>query len=128
MRIAAPPADRRGPRDLLCLPQGERIAGLIVLVPEPVVLLVENVAVDPLFQGRGPGRTLLAHAEVTAREAGLPSLRLYTHRPMTANIALYEALGYTVTAPDTKDDPRDPYGQDPLGHPRQRTTGRVGKS
>ena len=88
---------------LLCLPGGERIAGLIVLVPEPDVLLVENVAVEPLRQGRGFGRLLLAHAEVTAREEGLRSLRLYTLRLMAANIALYERLGYTVTSRETDD-------------------------
>ncbi len=77
---------------------GGPIAGLIVLVPEPGVLLVENVAVDPRFQGRGIGRTLLAHAETTARTAGLGTLRLYTHRLMASNIALYERLGYATTA------------------------------
>jgi GNAT superfamily N-acetyltransferase len=44
-------------------PPGGGMAGLIVLVPEPEVLLIENVAVDPAFQGRGFGHVLLAHAE-----------------------------------------------------------------
>jgi ribosomal protein S18 acetylase RimI-like enzyme len=79
-------------------PAGGRVAGLIVLVPEPDVLLIENVAVDPAFQGRGFGRILLAHAEAVARTAGLGTLRLYTHRLMASNIALYQRLGYTVTA------------------------------
>lgn len=86
------------------LPPGVgRIAALIVLVPEPETLLIENVAVDPVFQGRGFGRTLLAHAEDTARSAGLGSLRLYTHRLMASNIALYQRLGYSETARDTRE-------------------------
>ncbi|MEU8247006.1 GNAT family N-acetyltransferase [Nonomuraea sp. NPDC048916] len=71
--------------------------GLIVLVPEPGVLLVENVAVQPERQGRGVGRTLLAFAEQEARRLGLPALRLYTNAKMASNIALYESLGYVVT-------------------------------
>ncbi|MGV8910007.1 MAG: GNAT family N-acetyltransferase [Propionicimonas sp.] len=80
--------------------RGEAVAGLIVLVPEPGVLLIENVAVDPRAQGRGFGRILLEHAEARARNAGLPTLRLYTHRLMATNIALYERLGYTMTTSD----------------------------
>ncbi len=86
---------------VLVPPDEDRIAGLIVLVPEEEALLIENVAVDPVFQGRGFGRTLLAHAEEAARRAGLRSVRLYTHRLMATNIALYERLGYAVTTRDT---------------------------
>ncbi len=75
-----------------------RIAALIVLVPEPDALLIENVAVDPGYQGRGYGRTLLAHAEDVARTAGLGTVRLYTNRLMATNIALYERVGYVITA------------------------------
>jgi len=85
---------------VLVPPGGAEVAGLIVLVPEPGALLIENVAVDPRAQGRGLGRTLLAHAEAVARDAGLASLRLYTHRLMATNVALYEHLGYTVTDRD----------------------------
>lgn len=92
-----------------CLSQEGWVTGLIVLVPEPEVLLVENVAADPLLQGRGIGRALLAHAEARARIAGLRSLRLYTHRLMAANIVLYERLGYTVTA-------REPHEGRPVVH------------
>jgi ribosomal protein S18 acetylase RimI-like enzyme len=80
------------------VPDGvEGIAALIVLVPEPESLLIENVAVEPLFQGRGFGRALLAHAEDVARSAGLGSVRLYTNRLMVSNIALYQRLGYVIT-------------------------------
>ncbi|MFG1707137.1 GNAT family N-acetyltransferase [Nonomuraea sp. M3C6] len=71
--------------------------GLIVLVPEDGVLLVENVAVDPERHGRGLGRGLMAYAEEEARRLGLPALRLYTNVKMASNIALYESLGYVET-------------------------------
>jgi ribosomal protein S18 acetylase RimI-like enzyme len=74
------------------------IDGLIVLVPEAGVLLVENVAVRPERQGRGLGRRLMAFAEFRARSLGLPALRLYTNEKMTANIGLYESLGYRETS------------------------------
>ncbi|MEU9844735.1 GNAT family N-acetyltransferase [Actinomadura sp. NPDC048032] len=75
--------------------------GLIVLVPEDGVLLIENVAVDPDRHGRGIGRTLLAFAEERARTLSLPRLRLYTNELMTPNIALYERLGYRETGRET---------------------------
>jgi ribosomal protein S18 acetylase RimI-like enzyme len=92
----------RAGRVTVLVPTGVgRIAALIVLVREPEALLIENVAVDPGFQGRGYGRTLLAHAEDEARSAGLGSVRLYTNRLMATNIALYGRLGYVIT---TRDD------------------------
>ncbi|MEU6777792.1 GNAT family N-acetyltransferase [Nonomuraea angiospora] len=75
----------------------DALDGLIVLVPEDGVLLVENVAVGPGSQGKGLGRALMAYAEEEARRLGLPALRLYTNVKMTTNIALYESLGYVET-------------------------------
>ncbi|MEQ4715049.1 GNAT family N-acetyltransferase [Nonomuraea sp. B19D2] len=75
----------------------DELDGLIVLVPEDGVLLVENVAVRPGRQGKGLGRALMAYAEEEARRLGLPALRLYTNVKMAANIALYESLGYIET-------------------------------
>ena len=91
-------------RVTVLMPSGEvAVAGLIVLVPESEVLLIENVAVDPRHQGHGFGRILLAHAEAVARDSGFPSLRLYTHRLMATNIALYQRLGYAVTTRATQE-------------------------
>jgi GNAT superfamily N-acetyltransferase len=73
------------------------VDGLIVLVPEDGVLLVENVAVRPALHGKGVGRRLLAFAEDEARRLGLPALRLYTNVRMTRNLALYGSLGYAET-------------------------------
>lgn len=73
------------------------LEGLIVLIPEDGVLLVDNVAVRPELHGKGIGRGLLAYAEDEARRLGLPALRLYTNVKMAANIALYASLGYVET-------------------------------
>jgi GNAT superfamily N-acetyltransferase len=73
------------------------LEGLIVLVPEDGVLLVDNVAVRPALHGKGIGRGLLAYAEEVAAGLGLPALRLYTNVKMTSNIALYASLGYVET-------------------------------
>jgi GNAT superfamily N-acetyltransferase len=59
--------------------KGEVAVGLLVLVPHPDYLLIENVAVDSARQGEGIGRVLLEYAEDAARGAGLSELRLYTH-------------------------------------------------
>lgn len=71
--------------------------GLIVLIPEDGVLLVENVAVRPRSHGRGIGRALMEFAEVEARRLDLPAVRLYTHVKMARNLALYESIGYRET-------------------------------
>jgi ribosomal protein S18 acetylase RimI-like enzyme len=73
------------------------VVGVLVLLAARDHLLVESVAVAPEAQRSGVGRALLAFAEHHALEAGLPELRLYTHELMTANIALYERLGYRIT-------------------------------
>lgn len=73
------------------------LTGVIVLMPEPDVLLIENVAVRPDRQGEGIGRALLAFAEGQARGSGRSAVRLYTHSAMASNVALYERLGYVVT-------------------------------
>lgn len=78
-----------------CLWEGDRLVGLIETVPEGDKLLIVNVAVEPDCQGRGLGVRLMRHAEMLARDAGLSGTRLYTNKLMAANIALYEALGYS---------------------------------
>jgi ribosomal protein S18 acetylase RimI-like enzyme len=73
------------------------IAALIVLLPKPDHLLLDNIAVRPDRQGQGLGRRLVAFAEGTARGLGYAELRLYTHEKMTENIALYTRLGFRET-------------------------------
>jgi ribosomal protein S18 acetylase RimI-like enzyme len=70
-----------------------------VLVVEPGHghLVVYSIAVRPAWQGRGLGKQLLAHAARIAGERGLPEVRLYTNRRMTANLALYRGAGFVET-------------------------------
>jgi ribosomal protein S18 acetylase RimI-like enzyme len=79
------------------LEQEGQCVGVLVLVPEADHLLLENVAVDPAYQGRGLGRQLLDFAEAEARRLGLPEVRLYTNALMTENQTIYRARGYAET-------------------------------
>jgi GNAT superfamily N-acetyltransferase len=73
------------------------IAAIIVLLPKPDHLLLDNIAVGPDRQGQGLGRLLMAFAEDEARRLGHAELRLYMHEKMTENIALYGRLGFVET-------------------------------
>ncbi len=73
------------------------VAAILVLLPKPDHLLLDNIAVRPDRQGRGLGRRLIAFAESEARRLGYAELRLYTHETMIENIALYTRLGFRET-------------------------------
>ena len=73
------------------------ITALVVLLPQPDHLLLDNIAVRPERQGQGLGRRLIEFAEAEARRLGYAELRLYTHEKMTENIALYRRLGFEET-------------------------------
>ena len=74
--------------------EGERLVGLIETVQRDSELMIVNVAVDPDYQGKGYGTTLMRHAEKLAKDSGFIGTRLYINKLMTENIALYERLGY----------------------------------
>ena len=74
-----------------------RVEGVLVLLPQPETLLLDNVAVAPQAQGTGVGRRLLDHAEAAARAAGFGTITLYTNEVMAENIALYARRGYVET-------------------------------
>jgi len=74
------------------------LVGLVVLIPKPAYLLVDNVAVMPERQCSGLGRMLLAFAEAKARERGYLELQLYTNELMHENLAWYARLGYQETS------------------------------
>lgn len=73
------------------------IQGVLVLVPEQDVMLLDNVAVAPGAKGTGLGRSLLQYAERSAMASGYRCIRLYTHEAMAENIALYSRIGYVET-------------------------------
>lgn len=93
------------------------VVGLIVLVPEPNHLLIENVAVDPERQGAGIGRALLAHAEKFAGERGLAEVRLYTNLAMTENQRLYRGIGYREDGRRIESGFQRVYFSKPVGTP-----------
>ncbi len=76
---------------------GGGVAAIIVLLPKPDHLLLDNIAVRKDRQGQGLGRRLIGFAEAEARQLGYVELRLYTHVTMTENIALYRRLGFVET-------------------------------
>lgn len=80
---------------------GSDTVGLIEMIPQPDHLLIENVAVAPIHQGRGHGRLLMAHAERVATSLGQAVIRLYTNQRFAENIALYLRLGYAIDHEET---------------------------
>ena len=70
------------------------LAGYVVFYPESDHLHLENVAVDPVFQGQGLGYRLIEHVESSARQLGFERVELYTNAKMTENLELYPRLGY----------------------------------
>ena len=82
--------------------EGSGVAGIVVLLPKPDHLLLENIAVAPARQGSGLGRRLLAFAEAEAMHRGYHEIRLYTHQTMTENQRLYAAIGYEETGRGTE--------------------------
>jgi ribosomal protein S18 acetylase RimI-like enzyme len=82
---------------LWVLEEGPVIAAIIVLLPAPNYLLLDNIAVSPARQGLGLGRWLLAFAEAEALRRGYREIRLYTHQTMVENQRLYASIGYEET-------------------------------
>ncbi len=73
------------------------VRGFMIAWPEQDAYLIDNIALDPLAQGRGLGRKLIEHAVSEARRLGLSALRLYTNVAMTENLAMYRRIGFVET-------------------------------
>lgn len=71
------------------------LAGVLVLVPKPDHLLLDNIATR--FRGTGVGAQLLSFAETEARRQGRSEIRLYTNAAMTQNVDYYPRHGYVET-------------------------------
>jgi ribosomal protein S18 acetylase RimI-like enzyme len=72
----------------LALPGGRR----------PTMAWVHNVVVLPGHRGRGYGRALMRAAEAEVAARGIGRLGLNVFAANTTAVALYESLGYAVTA------------------------------
>lgn len=90
------------------------LLGVLVLIPEPDALLIENVAIAPDAQGRGLGGLLLAEAERVGREIGRCRVRLYTNAAMTENIGFYARRGFVETRRATEHGLHRVYMEKPL--------------
>jgi ribosomal protein S18 acetylase RimI-like enzyme len=84
------------------LTEGAAVSGILVLLPLPDHLLLDNIAVAPDRQGCGLGRRLLTFAEAEALRRGYREIRLYTHETMVENQCLYAAIGYEETGRGTE--------------------------
>ncbi|WP_341862924.1 GNAT family N-acetyltransferase [Gymnodinialimonas sp. 57CJ19] len=73
------------------------VEALLVLIPQPDALLLDNLAVHPDAQGKGHGTYLMGVAAQAAISQGFDRIRLYTHEGMAANIRLYQRHGYAIT-------------------------------
>lgn len=109
-RIGRPPAPMLANYEAL-IAQGvvyvltirKRICGVLVMMPRGAEMFVENIAVDPRYQGQGLGRTLMAYVERRTRQEQLPVIRLYTNELMTENLMFYPMLGFEEEGRSTQD-------------------------
>jgi ribosomal protein S18 acetylase RimI-like enzyme len=74
--------------------QHGKLVSFIEMIPKSDHLYVENIAVSEAHQGQGLARQMLDHAASLAKASGLPELRLLTNKAFTANLALYDRLGF----------------------------------
>jgi ribosomal protein S18 acetylase RimI-like enzyme len=76
------------------LTEGEAVQGVLVMMLQQNCFCVENIAVDPCFQGQGLGKMLMAFVEQQARKEQVKEIRLYTNEVMTENLLFYQKLGF----------------------------------
>jgi ribosomal protein S18 acetylase RimI-like enzyme len=82
---------------VLVVEVAELVAGYMIAWPERDFYFIDNIAIDPAWQGQGLGRQLLHYAVLKAKQLRLPSIRLYTNVAMTENLTMYAHLGFTET-------------------------------
>ena len=90
-------------RTVWVLTVDRHILGLAVVSPKEDHLYLDNIAIHPASQGQGLGRTLMRFVEAEARRLGVAELRLFTHRTMHENIALYGRTGWIETGRHEQD-------------------------
>lgn len=67
------------------------VGGLILAPVNDKEIRLMQVAVDPVYQGEGIGRQLVAYAEKRAQEAGFTKIVMHA---MLSVVNFYEKLGY----------------------------------
>ena len=73
------------------------VDGYMIAWPENDSYFIDNIAVDPLQQGKGLGRQLMDHAVDEAKRHHLSAIRLYTNKAMTENLSMYAHMGFVET-------------------------------
>jgi len=74
-----------------------RICGYMIAWPESDAYFVDNIGVDPAYQGKSLGRRLIEHAAAQAGRLNLLALRLHTNVMMTENLSMYAHMGFVET-------------------------------
>jgi ribosomal protein S18 acetylase RimI-like enzyme len=82
--------------DVWVLDGGETVA-VLELIDHDDHVFIENVAVQPQYQGMGLGRRLLDHAESVARARGHSEIRLETNERFVENLEIYRGRGFEET-------------------------------
>lgn len=67
-------------------------------------LVVDNVAVLPLYQRQGALIDVCVEVVRVARIAGVQNIRTYTNEKMTRNVAMYKRLGLSIERVEEKID------------------------
>lgn len=73
--------------------EGSILGGLIMAFKSDSAS-IENIAVDPRYQGHGIGGELMRFAENKAKEYKIAELYLTTHVLLKENLSLYRHLGW----------------------------------
>jgi ribosomal protein S18 acetylase RimI-like enzyme len=81
-------------RDVTVAVCGATVVGVLILGQTHEGFRLFTVAVHPLFQKQGLGRTLLRLAETEAAQRGHDGIHLATHEKMIENQTLYSKIGY----------------------------------
>ncbi len=95
-------ADVRAGR-IVVLEVERNVVGYLVAWPEEDAYFLENIGIEPYFQGKGWGRHLIDYAVSEAARLRLPALRLYTNAAMSENLSMYAHLGFVETHRVTED-------------------------
>lgn len=77
------------------------LAGVLVLTNlEDGVVEIKNLAVDPVFQGKGLGRRLLEEAIARCRIQGAREVVIGTGNSSVSQLALYQKVGFQIVGID----------------------------
>jgi len=86
----------RAGRSWVATDQDDHVVGYVVVELIDRCAHIEQVSVEPGYQGQGPGRGLINEVEGWAAAEGLEAMTLTTFAEVPWNEPLYEHLGFRV--------------------------------